>query len=138
MKTWFMAPFKSKACREGTWNEPFIFINFPSFVSKKSVSCLEPTAGRRIEIVSMHEFGLLCTKDEKLAAFSPDGIAGVVEESQSDRSRYVALVEMKSKCSTEATLRAENELVAQFGEYQEIDAVKNPELFKASIPEASY
>ena len=35
-------------------------------------------------------------------------------------------------------MRAESEQVAQFGEYQEINTVKNPELFKASIPEASY
>ena len=53
--------------------------------------------GHQIEIVSIHEFGLLCHNDEKLAAFSPDGIAGVVEESQSDPLHYVALVEMKSK-----------------------------------------
>ena len=139
MKTWFMAPFKSKACREGTLNEPFVFLHFPSFVSEKSVSCLAPN-GHEIEIVSIHEFGLLCHNDEKLAAFSPDGIAGVVVKSASlpdDPLHYVALVEIKSKC-TEETLRAENQLVAQFGEYQEINAVLNPELFKASIPEASY
>ncbi len=49
MKTWFMAPFKSKACREGTLNKPFIFSHFPLFVSQKSVPCLLP-AGCQIEI----------------------------------------------------------------------------------------
>ena len=45
---------------------------------------------------------------------------------------------MKSKC-TEATLHAEKKLVDEFGEYQEINAAENPELFlKASIPEALY
>jgi hypothetical protein len=29
MKTWFLAPFKSKACREGTLNKPYIFFTFP-------------------------------------------------------------------------------------------------------------
>jgi hypothetical protein len=77
-------------------------------------------------------------QDERLAVFSPDGIASVVEELQSDPLHYVSLVvQIKSKC-TEAALRAENKLVAQFGEYQGIRAVENPELFKASIPEASY
>ena len=136
MKTWFMKPFQSKACREGTLNEPFIFSNFASFVCKKSVSCLQP-AGRRINIVLIHEFGLLCHHDEMLAAFSPDGIAGVVEDLEWASLRYPALVEMKSKC-TEATLFAEKELVDEFGEYQEINVVENPDLFKASIPEASY
>ena len=100
MKTWFMALFKSKACREGTLNEPYIFTYFASFVSQRSAPCLLP-AGRRIEIETLHEFGLLCHRDEKLAAFSPDAIAGVVQESLTEGTtrRYAALVEMKSKCS---------------------------------------
>ena len=80
---------------------------------------------------------LLCHHDERLAAFSSDGIAGVVEDSEWASLRYPSLVEMKSKC-TEATLHAEKELVDEFGECQEINAVKNPDLFKAIIPEASY
>ena len=138
MKTWFMAPFKSKACREGTLNEPFIFSHFPSFVSQKSVPCLLPE-GRRIVIETIHEFGLLCHRDEKLAAFSPDAIAAVVEESLSAGTtrRYVALVEMKSKCS-QATLGRENQLIAEFGAYQEINADEYPQVFQASIPDLSY
>jgi hypothetical protein len=141
MKTWFMAPFKSKACRNGLSGrhieQAIHFFYLRSFISEKSVSCLEPS-GCRIKTASIHKFGPLCHQDEKLAAFSPEGKAGVVEESQSDPLlRYVALVEMKSKC-TEAMLRAENELVAQFGEYQKINAVENLELFNASIREASY
>ena len=112
MKTWFMKPFQSKACREGTLNEPFILSNFASFVFKKSMSCLQ-AAGRQITIVSIHEFGLLCHHGEMMAAFSPDGIAGVVENSNWASLRYAALVEMKSKC-TEATLHAEKELVDEF------------------------
>jgi hypothetical protein len=138
MKTWFMAPFKSKACREGTLNEPFIFSHFPSFVAQKSVPCLLP-AGRQIEIETIHEFGLHCHRDEKLAAFSPDAIAGVVDKSTSAGTtrRYVALVEMKSKCS-QATLGRENQLIAEFGAYQEINAEEDPQLFQASIPDLSY
>jgi hypothetical protein len=138
MITWFMAPFKSKACRKGTLNEPFIFSHFPSFVAQKSVPCLLP-AGRQIEIETIHEFGLLCHRDEKLAAFSPDAIAGVVDKSTSAGTtrRYVALVEMKSKCS-QATLGRENQLIAEFGAYQEINAEEDPQLFQASIPDSSY
>ncbi len=44
---------------------------------------------------------------------------------------------MKSKCS-QATLTQENKLIAEFGEYQEINAEEDPELFKRSIPDASY
>jgi len=137
MKTWFMAPFKSQACREGTLNEPFIFSHFPSFVSEKSAQCLAP-AGRQIKIENVHDLGLLCHAHEKLAAFSPDAIAGVlVDGLPSGPTRYVALVEMKSKCS-QATLTQEYNLIAEFGEYQEINADEDPELFKRSIPDASY
>ena len=51
---------------------------------------------------AMYAFKLLChNKDEKLAEFLPDRIAGVVEEeSQSDPLQYSrALLEMKSKCT---------------------------------------
>ena len=65
--------------------------------------------------MSIHEFGLVCYHDEMLAAFSPDGIAGVVEDLEWASLRYPALVEMKSKC-TDATLLAEKELVEEFGE----------------------
>jgi len=44
---------------------------------------------------------------------------------------------MKSKCSAE-TLTQEMELIALFGEYQEIDIDDDPAMFKASIPDASY
>jgi hypothetical protein len=44
---------------------------------------------------------------------------------------------MKSKCS-QATLTQENQLIAEFGEYQEINAEEDPEMFKRSIPYASY
>jgi hypothetical protein len=44
---------------------------------------------------------------------------------------------MKSKCSA-ATLTQEMELIALFGEYQEIDIDDDPAMFKASIPDASY
>ena len=137
LKTWFMAPFKSKACREGTLNEPFIFSHFPLFVSEKSAKCLAP-AGHQIKIETIHDLGLLCHADEELAAFSPDAIAGVlVDGLPSGPTRYVALVEMKSKCS-QATLTQEHKLIAEFGEYQEINAEEDPELFKRSIPDASY
>jgi SAP domain len=136
MKTWFMAPFKSKACREGTLNEPFIFSHFPLFISEKSVACLA-SVSRVMKIESIHEFGLLCHPYQDLAAFSPDAIAGVLEELPSGPTRYVALVEMKSKC-TQATLTEEYKLIAEFGAYQEINADEDPELFKVSIPEASY
>ena len=52
-------------------------------------------------------------------------------------SNYVALVEMKSKCS-EVTLTHDMEVVGEFGEYQEINIDDNPQLFKGSIPDASY
>ncbi len=57
----------------------YIF-SFPFVVSQKSVPCLIP-AGRQIEIEIIYEFGLLCHRDEKLAAFSPDAIARVVDKS---------------------------------------------------------
>jgi hypothetical protein len=74
-----------------------------------------------------------------LAAFSPDAIAGFLVEDlpPSSPTRYVALVEMMSKCS-QATLTQENKVIAEFGEYQEINAKEGPELFKRSILDASY
>ena len=92
---------------------------------------------RRVDIESLHEFGLLCHKDDNNAAFSPDAIAGVNLESALGGSRYVALVEMKTKCS-DATLSAETELAKQYGEFQEIDVERDPMSFKVSIPDASY
>ena len=79
----------------------------------------------------------LCHPDEDLAAFSPDAIAGVIEEILEGDSNYVALVEMKSKCFY-VTLTQDMELVGEFGEYQEIIIEEDPQLFKASIPDASY
>jgi hypothetical protein len=131
-----MAPFKSKACWEGTLNEPFIFKNFPKFISQKSGACLASSNGR-IKIEGLHEFGRLCHPNEDLAAFSPDAMAGVIEGTPEGNSNYVALVEMKSKCS-EMTLSQEMELVGDFGEDQEINIEDGPQLFKASIPDASY
>ena len=79
--TWFIAPFKSKACGEGTINKPFIFKNFPTLILQKSVAYLA-SANCRIKIESLHEFGLLlCHTDEDLAELSPDAIAGVIEKS---------------------------------------------------------
>ncbi len=100
------------------------------FVSEKSLVCLA-SARRQIKIKTIHDFGLLCHPTKKLAAFSPDAIAGaLVEDLPSGPTRYVALVEMKSKCSL-ATLTQENKLIAEFGEYQEINAdEEDPELFK--------
>ena len=74
-----------------------------------------------------------------MAAFSPDAIAGFLVEDlpPSSPTRYVALVEMMSKCS-QATLTQENKVIAEFGEYQEINAKEGPELFKRIIPDASY
>jgi hypothetical protein len=74
-----------------------------------------------------------------LAAFSPDAIAGVVDKSLSAGTTlsYVALVEMKSKCS-QVTLGRENQLIAEFGAYQEINTEEDPQLFQASIPDSSY
>lgn len=92
---------------------------------------------QRYDIESLHEFGLLCHKDDNKAAFSPDAIAGVNFESPRGGRRFVALVEMKSKCS-DSTLSAEMELLRHFGEYQEIDAEQDPMSFKLSIPDASY
>lgn len=108
-KSWFMAPLKSKACRDdGTLNESFILANIPPFVLQRSAEAL--TIHRcRVDIESLHEFGLICHKDDNNAAFPPDAIAGVKLESPLWWRRYVALVEMKSKCS-EAILSAEMEL----------------------------
>ncbi len=137
MKSWFMAPFKSKACREGTLNEPFIFANLPRFVLQKSV--MEgPDGQRRTVIESLHEFGLMCNADDTNAAFLPDAIAGIADFLPDGTSTSaVALVEMKSKCS-QATLAEEMELIALYGEYQEINAEEDPMSFKSSIPDTSY
>jgi hypothetical protein len=97
------------------------------------------SARRQIKIESIHIFGLLCHPNEKLTAFSPDAIAGVlVDKLPSGPTCYVALVEMKSKWCSQVTLAQENNLIAEFGEYQEIDAEEDPELFKQSIPDALY
>ena len=132
-----MAPFASKAsCCEGALNEPFIFAHLPSsFVNQRSVS-----DERKTFIESLHEFGLLCNKDNiKNAAFSPDGIAWAVDvlADDTEESRILALVEMKSKCSN-ATLLAEKELVTLYEDYLEIYVDMDPERFKALIPEATY
>jgi hypothetical protein len=131
-----MPPFKSKPCRKGTLNEPFIFANLPAFVLQKSAEATT-VPGRRVDIESLHEFGLLCHKDDNNAAFLPDAIAGVTLQLPRERQQYVALVELKSKCS-DATLSAEVELARLYGEYQEIEAEQNPLSFHMSIPEASY
>jgi hypothetical protein len=44
---------------------------------------------------------------------------------------------MKSKCS-QATLGRVNQLIEEFGAYQEINAEEDPQLFQASIPDLSY
>jgi hypothetical protein len=131
------APFKLEACREGTLNKPF-FSHFPSIVSEKSLACLA-SARRQIKIETIHDFGLRCHPNEKLAAFSPDAIAGVLVEDlpPSSPKSYVAFVKTKSKCS-QATLTQENKLIVEFGEYQEINAEEDPDLFKRIIPDVSY
>ena len=97
------------------------------------------SARRQIKIESIHIFGLLCHPNEKLTAFSPDAIAGVLVEDllPSSPTSFVASVEMKSKCS-QVTLTQENKLIAEFGEYQEINDKEDPELLKRSITDASY
>jgi hypothetical protein len=68
MKSWFMAPFKSKACREGTLNEPFIFANLPLFVLQQNVM-KGPDGQRRPPVIeSLHKFGLICNADNMNAA----------------------------------------------------------------------
>ena len=96
------------------------------------VACLA-SANRRIKIESLHEFGQLCHPEEDLAAFSPDAITGVVEETPEGKSHFVALVEIKSKCS-EVILTREKELVGEFGEYEEINIEEDPEVFKKRVP----
>ena len=89
-------------------------------------------------IESLHEFGLLCNKDDSNAAFYPGGIAWVVDVLADDTEEScIALVEMKSTCSN-ATLSAEKELVTLYGDYLEIDVDTNPERFKSFIPDAAY
>ncbi len=48
------------------------------------------SANCQIKIESLHEFGLLCPPNKALAAFSPDAIAGVIEETLEGNSNYVA------------------------------------------------
>jgi hypothetical protein len=136
-QSWFMAPFKPKACREGTLNVPFIFAYLPRFVLQKSV--MEgPDGQRRTVIESLHKFGLMCNADNTNAAFSPDAIAGIPNFSPDGTSTSsVVLVEMKSKCS-QATLAEEMELISLYGEYQKINAEEDPMSFKSSIPDTSY
>jgi hypothetical protein len=80
MKSWFMAPLKSKACCEGSLNEPFIVANLLDFVLQESREATR-VPHQPYDIESRHEFELLCHKDDKNAAFSPDAIAGVNFES---------------------------------------------------------
>ena len=47
---------------------------------------LHASANCQIKIESLHEFGLLCHLEEDLAAFSPDAIAGIIEETPGGRS----------------------------------------------------
>jgi hypothetical protein len=99
------------------------------FVSEKSVVCLA-YASCQNKIEPIHEFGLLCHPNQKLAAFSPDAIARVlVDKLPSGPTSHVALVEMKSKCS-QAILAQENTLFAEIGDYHEINAKEDLELFK--------
>jgi hypothetical protein len=89
------------------------------------------------QIESLHEFGLLCHPDEDSAAFSPDAMACVIEETPEGDSNCVALAEMKSKCS-EVTLTQEMNFVGEFGESQEINIEEDPQQLNASIPNALY
>jgi hypothetical protein len=77
---------------------------------------------------------LRCHPGENLAAFSPEAVAGVVDELPEGPSRFVALVEMKSKC-TAATLTREMSLIGVFREYQVKNVLdEDPKLFKAKLP----
>lgn len=110
--------------------------NFATFISQKSVARLA-SANCQIRIESLDEFGQLCHPLEDVAASSPDAIAGNDDEETPDgKSYFVALVEMKSKCS-KVTLTREMELVDEFRKYQEINIEEDPEVFKASIPDVS-
>ena len=83
-------------------SQVFIFAHLPSFVNQRSVLDEKKTF-----IESLHEFGLLCNKDDSNAAFSPDGITWVVDVLVADdtEASCIALVEMKYKCSN-STLSA--------------------------------
>ena len=85
------------------------------FASEKSLASLA-SARRQIKIATIHDFGLLCHPTKKLAAFSPDAKAAVLDKGLPHLSptRYVGLVEMKSKCSQE-TLTQENKMIVEFG-----------------------
>jgi hypothetical protein len=48
-----------------------------------------------MKIESLHDFGLKHHTDKNLAAFSPDVITVVVEDSAVGKSRHVTMVEMK-------------------------------------------
>jgi hypothetical protein len=122
--SWFMAPFRSQACREGTMNEPFILANLPKFLDRSS--------DLHMELVE--EYGLLAAKSKPSAAFSPDGIAVIVSP---QLGRFFALVECKSKCVA-STETEEIRLAAAFGMFVEVKAVEQCDLFKVVIPNAGY
>jgi hypothetical protein len=68
----------------------------------------------------------MCNADDTNAAFSPDAKAGIADFLPDGTSTSaVALEEMKLKCS-QATLAEEMELIALYGEYQEINAEEDP------------
>jgi SAP domain-containing protein len=120
-----MSPFKSQSCREGTMNEPFVLGHLGMFVDKYIPS---------MHIEHLREYGLLASKDDAHDDFSPDAIVVAVSPRI---GRFVALVEVKSKCSA-CTEAAETELASRFGRYLTVSEVENPVLFKESIPEAAY
>jgi hypothetical protein len=125
IKSSFMAPFKSQACREGTMNEPIVMANIGVFVDKHSPS---------MHMEALQEYGLLTAKDDRNAAFSPDGIAVFVSPM---RGRFIVLVEVKSKCTAQ-TEQAEIAIALRFGQYHCVNAVEDAMVFKESIPDASY
>lgn len=125
IKASFMAPFKSQACREGTMNEPIVMANIGLFVDMHSPS---------MHLEALNEYGLMTAKDDRNAAFSPDGIGVFISPM---RGRFIVLVEIKSKCTAQ-TEQAEIAIALRFGQYHCVNAVEDAMVFKESIPDASY
>jgi hypothetical protein len=125
MQSWFLAPFQSRACREGTMNEPFVISNLGRFLD---------TYSRTIHIEHLHEYGLLGAKSQPCVAASPDAIAVIVSP---ELGRFVAWVEVKSKCAAK-TEEVEMKIFHRFGYIVELDMLLQPQLFKLLIPEPEY
>lgn len=127
INSWFMAPFKSRACREGSINEHSILLHISTFMEKED---------KDLNIEKIQEYGLLNSKDHELLAFSPDAIA--VAHVPSTNERKLMLVEMKTKCST-STEQAEKDIAQKLGRYLSINIDEcTPIDFENAVPEASF